>query len=346
MLRHRLFQRARVLATPLALVALLALYFGALRPWMLVWGTTPAERVAALPGDALAPAPTNQSTRAIAIDAPAPDVWRWLVQIGEDRAGFYSYSWLENLFGARIRNAAEIRPEWQTLRQGDLVRAVPDGYLGGALETPGWRVDAIEQGRWFVLHGWGVFLVEPTGETTSRVIVRTRFRDGTWWGPVITAFAFDPVHFVMERRMLLGIRARAEGRTTPVVWTALADAGFALAALGTIALGWRRWSGRVALGVAASLFVAVAAGTGDLRAAMAGFVALGLTLLAIPRLRRRWAVLLPVPAVVLVTLLLASDAYLTFGVAFVAIALATAAVRWSRARGRAPAAPARVVAFR
>lgn len=328
--------RGLQVGVPVALVVLLVLYMAVLRPWMLAWGATAADQARALPGDALVPAATQQSTRAVTVRAPAAESWRWLVQIGEDRAGFYSYTWLENLFGADIHNGDRVRPEWQALRAGDLVRAVPDDYLGGRLPSPGWRVAATEPGRWFVLQGWGVFLVEPVDAATSRVLVRTRFRDTTWWGPVVTALAFDPVHFVMERRMLLGLRDRAEGRRTPPVLVALAGAGFAAAVAAVAALFLRRRRARPWLLLPVALLAAVVAGTGDVLAGAAGFIALGLVLLALPRLRRQWPVLLPVPAAVLLVLLLAPDAFLAFGLLFLLLAAGWLAL--ARGHGHAPRA--------
>jgi len=316
------------------------LYLVLLWPWMTHWGATTADRTRALPGDELVPLATEQSTRAVTVHAPAAESWRWLVQIGEDRAGFYSYTWLENLFGADIHNGDRVRPEWQALRAGDLVRAVPDGYLGGVLDSPGWRVAAIEPGHWFVLRGWGVFLVEPVDAATSRVLVRTRFRDETWWGPVVTRLAFGPMHFVMERRMLLGLRDRAEGRGTPAVAGVLAGAGFA-AALAVVALGLgRRRRGAAWLALPTLLLASVLAGTGDVLAAAAGFIAVGLVLLAVPHLRAWWPVLVPVPAVVLLVLLLAPDAYLAFGLLLLVSVIAwttlvrSTAIRWDTASGR------------
>jgi hypothetical protein len=316
---------------PITLFGVVIAYLFAIWPWMQHWGATAEERTATLPGDALVPGATDQSTRAVLIRAPADDVWRWVVQIGQDRGGFYSYDWLENLFGADIHNAERVRPEWQTLRAGDLVRAIPPGYLGGVLdETPGWRVAAIEPGRWFVLQGWGLFLVEPVTATTSRLVVRTRFRDETWWGPVVTRLGFGPVHFVMERRMLLGVRARAEGRSTSRAWETVAGTGFALAAAATALLLSRRQRAWAWLAAPALVASGVLLGTGDAAAAAAGFVALGLTLVGVPLLRRWWPVVLPVPVAVLLVLLLAPDAYAVFGVAFAALAMASGVVWLTR----------------
>ena len=101
-------------AVPLVLL-LVATYLAVIHPWMVNWGSTATERQMALPGDELHPGPTGHSTQMITINASPDVVWQWLVQIGQDRAGFYTYMWLENLIGADIHNANEIHPEWQTL---------------------------------------------------------------------------------------------------------------------------------------------------------------------------------------------------------------------------------------
>jgi hypothetical protein len=117
-------------AVPFVLL-LVAVYWIGIHPWMTNWGSTAAERQMVLPGDDVNPDRTGQSTLAITINAPSDVVWQWLVQVGQDRAGFYSYTWLENLIGADIHNANEIHPEWQKLAVGDAWRLVPPGYLWG-----------------------------------------------------------------------------------------------------------------------------------------------------------------------------------------------------------------------
>src|SRR5712692_2308658 len=96
-----------------ALAALLALYVAVLHPWLMNWGATKAEQSMALPGDEAAASPGTSFTRAITIDAPTDKVWPWLLQIGQDRAGFYSNDWLENIIGDDIHNTDVIHPEWQ-----------------------------------------------------------------------------------------------------------------------------------------------------------------------------------------------------------------------------------------
>jgi len=98
---------------------LTVIYLTVIYPWMANWGSTEAEQQMALPGDELIPHLNGKSTLAITINASPDVVWQWLVQVGQNRAGFYSYTWLANLIGADIHNADEIHPEWQNLGVGD-----------------------------------------------------------------------------------------------------------------------------------------------------------------------------------------------------------------------------------
>jgi hypothetical protein len=91
---------ARSIRAPLGVAALAATaiaYLMAYRPWQLRWGATDAELGRALPGDELVDSPTFDATRAITIGAPPAQVWPWLVQVGVNRAGWYSYDLLDNL---------------------------------------------------------------------------------------------------------------------------------------------------------------------------------------------------------------------------------------------------------
>jgi hypothetical protein len=187
-----------------------------MRPVALEWGTTAEERAASLPGDTVfREEPTYGIDHAITIHAPATAVWPWLVQLGQDRGGFYSYDWLERGFGARIHNADRIHPEWQQRQVDDTVFATQRSYFGGRLGGLGWRVDVLEPGRVIGLENWGTFVLQPIDSTTTRLFVRTR-GDGppsllAFVLAPINVFLFEPAHFIMERGMLRGIRARAEG---------------------------------------------------------------------------------------------------------------------------------------
>ncbi|HSF40005.1 MAG TPA: hypothetical protein VLT87_09450 [Thermoanaerobaculia bacterium] len=205
----------------LASGAAAAVTFGlALRPLFLNWGATDEEVHRFWPGDELSPRPASEATRAITIHAPGEAVWPWIVQIGQDRGGFYSYTWLENLFGARIRNADRILPEHQSRQVGDTVWMTPRERYGGKGCS---RVARIEPGRDMVLvtpddydsavtkgfapNGTWAFLLDPVDEGTTRLVVRSRS------GPKADPFRFlifDPAHFIMEWKMMRGIRDRAE----------------------------------------------------------------------------------------------------------------------------------------
>jgi hypothetical protein len=190
-----------------------------LRPWQLHWGSTRADRAATLPGDRLVPNANYRMDRVVEIHAPADSVWPWLVQIGQDRAGFYSYDRLERLFGADIHNADRINPEWQVRQAGDLVRATQPDYLGGRFGSQlGWRVNEVVPGRAIVLERWGAFVLRPVDSATTRLHIRLR-GEGTPSALAVVFMPFDllvfePAHFIMERGMLLGIKRRAERRTT------------------------------------------------------------------------------------------------------------------------------------
>jgi hypothetical protein len=199
-------------AAPVALLSLGLAYWFGLRPRHIRWGTTDAELSRALPGDAIVPHPRKSSTRAITIYAPAEAIWPWLAQIGQGRGGLYSYDGLENLAGCDIHSTDRVIPELQDLRAGDTVRLGPEGY-------PAYRVAAVEPDRALVLdgnesnmeaHSW-VFVLEPINEQTTRLIVRSRDD----YPPTLANFLIwraitEPLHFVMERKMLLGIKQRAE----------------------------------------------------------------------------------------------------------------------------------------
>ena len=126
-------------------------------------------------------------------------MWPWLAQIGQDRGGFYSYEWLENLAGCRMRNADRIHPEWQHRAVGESVLLHP---------AFGLEVARFEPNRALVLDGWGSFVLEPIDDRRTRLISRSRVPRG--WAALTYALLLEIPHFVMQRKMLLGIKERAE----------------------------------------------------------------------------------------------------------------------------------------
>ena len=169
------------------------------RPALQHWGATDAEHLRDLPGDDLTRDPWFTITRAVTIEAPAEEVWPWLAQIGQDRGGFYSYDWLENLAGCRLQSADRIHPEWQDLQPGDEIMMMP------GLGTP---VAEVVPGRAIVIEGWGTYAVEPVDEHSCRLIARAH-QDRSAQA-IFYVMAVELPHAIMERKMLLGIKERAE----------------------------------------------------------------------------------------------------------------------------------------
>lgn len=195
-------------------VASAALY--AARRYYRNWGTSKEECETPLPGDELVNEPAVQTTEGIWIEAPASEVWPWLVQMGHDRAGMYSYEKLENLIGIKHHNADRIHPEWQHLSVGDVIRLAPPGWMGlrDGISLP---VVQLTEGQSIVMRmqsplpmdGVWSFHLSSRWEDRCRFLVRTRsaMRAPT---EALGAEAFGPVQAMMTRGMLLGIKQRVE----------------------------------------------------------------------------------------------------------------------------------------
>jgi hypothetical protein len=187
-----------------------------LRPWYCKWGASGEEVEMSTPGDELVPQPRLENTRAITIHAPASAIWPWLVQMGQGRGGLYSYQRLENLIGCDIHNADRIMPEHQNLQVGDKVRLTPQ-------DNPALDVAAIVPDSALILCGdipssqgkptiwiW-IFYLNPIDEDTTRLILRSRLDYASGFGNTLMWRVFtDPIAFNMERKMLQGIKARAD----------------------------------------------------------------------------------------------------------------------------------------
>ncbi len=229
--------RRFVLLVGAAEVAAVVGYLVAVRPRIIRWGAGDGEVVGPLPGDEIVADPMTQSTRAIDVAAPPDDVWPWLVQIGQDRGGLYSYDWLENLLGLRFHSADRPHPEWE-LEVGDQVLLTPADR--GAM---GPTVVLKDPPRALVLAGiptedehddggprvsWA-FVVRPVddapgGAGRSRLLVRWRSSFPPGIASALTnRWLLEPVHFVMERKMLLGIADRAERIVHQPVWPLTAE---------------------------------------------------------------------------------------------------------------------------
>jgi hypothetical protein len=194
-----------------------------IRAWYNHYGTAGEESSQPLPGDEFVPTPMLGYTRAITIQAPADRVWVWLVQIGQGRGGLYSYDGLENLAGCKIHSVDRIISELQYPQVGELIRLGPQGY-------PCFAVKSVDPAKVLVLisanpqtgqpvehttqitKGYSIatwqFILRSLDENTTRLLVRQRlsYSPELAWVWRLT----EPVGFVMERKMMLGIKKRAE----------------------------------------------------------------------------------------------------------------------------------------
>ena len=178
------------------------------RKCCLTWGATADEVSGQMPGDDLMPDPDVQTTRAITIEAPPGAIWPWLVQMGSGRGGAYTYDWIENLFALNMHSADEILPEFQDLKVGD---ALPLGSKAARLRVEVLDPDQAlvvrsEDGNWI----WA-FGLYPDGKHT-RLVSRNRIKTPGASAPARLAYTvvMEPGSLVMERKMLLGIKQRAE----------------------------------------------------------------------------------------------------------------------------------------
>lgn len=208
-----------VLADIMAVIGIGAVYLAHVRPRMYTWGAREDEVHATLPGDELVVAGAPRTTRAVTIHAAPHEIWPWLVQIGEDRGGFYSYYLLERAVGADVHNADVIHPEWQRLGVGDTIwlarRYGPAArQLVAAVQPPSHLVLVSATDYERLRHGqraagaWA-FILRPDG-AGSRLLARGS-------GGAVGHFWFDLPHFVMEQKMLRGIARRVhQQRRRPV----------------------------------------------------------------------------------------------------------------------------------
>ena len=171
-------------------------------PWLTQWGSTVAEQTAPMAGDSLVVG-GRRWTRSVTIDVPPERVWPWLVQVGVDKAGFYTFDWAENLFGDPIHNADRIHPEWQSLRPGDAVWPSPQGepWIADVMAAPGLLVLSGDHGNW----SWATTLQSVPGGRT-RVVTRMLSTGKGQLGPLL-----DPADLIVFPRVLVGLKQRAEG---------------------------------------------------------------------------------------------------------------------------------------
>lgn len=240
----------------LILVVLIA-GFLVVRPFYLNWGATREEQTRSMPGDL----DGRGWTRAITVHAAPEAIWPWLVQWGQGRGGWYSYDWLENLFGFDIHTADRILPEYQTVALGeDICMAkgfcVSKVYIIEPHRYFGWQA-AAEDGSPMWSFTLGLY---PAGEGETRLIIRESFSQAAM--PPIALFMLELPDVVMEQKALDTVRQRAEGRSASAAVTAVEITAWLAALFMGLAAGVRvvtqpAWQRPLAVGAAAVLVLLV-----------------------------------------------------------------------------------------
>ena len=190
------------------------------------WGATREELAASHAGDELLSGPVSTTTFGVTVNAPAAELWSWLVQIGQGRGGMYSYEWLENLFGwtsTTQRRSAPGGSAWRSATRCAWCHAASSGCPTAT--RFGWR--CVDPPHALVLrqqppeHPWNAtwaFLIEPRGNGRCRLLARSRSARVPGLGGAGARVAEElmrPVMLLMTRKMLLGIKDRAERHAPP-----------------------------------------------------------------------------------------------------------------------------------
>jgi hypothetical protein len=240
----------RLVTGTLLVIVIVVAAFVPLRHWTPTWGATEADMQRTLPGDELIQRAPGDMTHGVTIDAPPEEVWPWIAQIGDDRGGFYSYTFIENplqkLTGgeAVYHNANRILPQFQNPQPGEDM--ILDSFQVYDVEPGKWLLAAQSSGEGDFDWVW-LWHVEPVGTNQSRLLVRQAMRlfpEAS--NPVVTTVT-DLGAFVMEWRMIEGIKLRAEGSTEPagieaaeiLLWMAALVAGLGAARLFVTRPAWQ-----------------------------------------------------------------------------------------------------------
>jgi hypothetical protein len=200
---------------------LIGVYAVLLRPKLLRWGATKEEAKRPYPGADLIPGGKRGMTMAVTIDAPPAQVWPWLVQMGYDRAGYYSWDYLDNLGRP---SETHIHPEWQKLAVGDRLTAMgreawtvavlePERFLGlrASYDLSGRPFDPVGlKPRFYTDSLWGFLLEERPGDRTRLVVSGYWALRPSWLQPLATFVLLEPTHWIMQMRQFANLKRYAE----------------------------------------------------------------------------------------------------------------------------------------
>lgn len=205
--------------------AVAAVYALVVRPRLIRWGATDDELRSDFPGADVVEHGIRAATMAVTIDAPPSEVWAWLVQMGYDHAGWYSWDRLDN--GGRP-SATELHPEWQERAVGDYLKAwSPAGPIDA------WQVAVLEPHRFLGLRGlsdlrgqvldparprpaayteglWGYRLDELPGDRTRLVVSGYQAARPRWFERIFNYWIYPLIHWPMQTRQFANVKRNAE----------------------------------------------------------------------------------------------------------------------------------------
>jgi len=190
------------------LILLILVYAFILRPWHLKWGAFDNELTINYPGDTIVTKPDFNAIRGITIEAMPSDIWKWIVQIGSKRAGWYSIDWIDN---SGISSSEEIIPEFQKISVGQFIPFTPDQKNGMWVK----EFKEYEYILWIDNAGkatWVWYLI-PFGQNSTRLItkLRTKYTWTSFW--IIYYLIYDLGDIIMMSKCMKGIKRRAEKHT-------------------------------------------------------------------------------------------------------------------------------------
>jgi hypothetical protein len=178
-------------------------YFSFIQPFISTWGATAQEVNSVLVGDNIAP--YIVSTRAIDIEVSTSKVWNLLTQLGADRGGFFAYTFLENILGYKTIQYNSSQSKNLTMEVGRIIPTTVNSN-----DKYSFPIVYVQNEQYFVLKNWGTFLLKKIAPNKTRLIIRTHGQGTSNSKNDIKNLIFEPLHYIMERRMFLGIKAKSE----------------------------------------------------------------------------------------------------------------------------------------
>lgn len=197
-----------------SLLGLVIIYLFFLRTFLMHWGSSSSERNRYYPGDSIVANPATITTIAVTINKPPSAIWPWIAQMGLNKAGFYSYTRLENMFGCNLHNADVIHPEWQNTKEGD-IESVCEAAV--KKQMSGWMVAIVATNKAFVYKAindstWTMgYYIDSIDINHSRLITRMRYvSPRKFWEYITDKVWLEWAHCIMQRGSIKGIKIRAE----------------------------------------------------------------------------------------------------------------------------------------